>query len=175
MHSPCVSFCIRALNTLAESSAGSAASVDPDATMIEHVPAARNIDAAPSARASTYCNYDPKEMAAALEKAISGWKQRVKVNCAALADAHGVPASTLRDKFLAARKGIVRNPKAGSPTKLPPIQEQRLAEWIRKCSDNGLGQLPLAVAVEAKRLGDECEPPVKFPTKKAHGLPGKSW
>ena len=89
----------------------------------------------------------------------------------AIALAHGVSSTTLRDRVKGHGGGAPRGGGAGRPTVLPLAAELQLVEWVRLHQVGGKAVLAMSLKKEAKRLAGRH----KRRFLGLDGLPGRDW
>ena len=89
----------------------------------------------------------------------------------AIALAHGVSSTTLRDRVKGHGGGAPRGGGAGRPTVLPLAAELQLVEWVRLHQVGGKAVVAMCLKKEAKRLAGKH----KRRFLGLDGLPGRDW
>jgi len=93
------------------------------------------------------------------------------VKWSAIALAHGVSSTTLRDRVKGHGGGAPRGGGAGRPTVLPLAAELQLVEWVRLHQVGGKAVVAMCLKKEAKRLAGKH----KRRFLGLDGLPGRDW
>ena len=75
----------------------------------------------------------------------------------AIALAHGVSSTTLRDRVKGHGGGAPWGGGAGRPTVLPLAAELQLVEWVRLHQVGGKAVVAMCLKKEAKRLEKACD------------------